>query len=310
MSIYKISRKRSKEIVENAMNAGWLLWIRTHSFGNRRKLAEEILREKFQDDADAINATQVLIDSDEVRKVTKPLHKASTEAAKYSTQWFHKGVYFVFERNIEKLEAILDGLKVEMLEAKKDLVKKYPDLIAKAKKKHPELFREEYYISQQELNTKFDLLWGWERIVPPMQEGAKITGKFKAVSKELVERENKKFVEMMKMNAEETIKNIRKSFMVIMKHLRDKLVNPDEKFQNSTVEKPMKFLEEFKNINIFGDKPLEKLNKDIKDILDGVDAQDLRDDDDYRKEMGEVLKDVVEVFEDLPTVKLERALEF
>ena len=307
---YKIDNVRATQIVENAMNAGWLLWISTRAWGNRRKLAEEILREKFQDHADAITASQTLIDSDEVKKVTAPMQKAQSEAHKRSQKWFHKGVYFVFERDIEYLDNMLKDAQTEVRQNREILARSFPNLKAKAKKKYPDIYREEYYINPEELVYRFDLIWGWQRISAPMSNNKEGTGSFKSISKDVVDRENKKFVELMKKNTEEVIAATRKSFLEIVKHLRDKLVDPDATFKQTSVEKPKEFLKQFKDINIFGDVPFAEVAKDIEYILDGMDAQDLRDDDIYRKDMGEVLQEVVEVFEDLPIVQLERALEF
>lgn len=303
---FVISDAQAQEMISRAMQAGWLLWIKTSAWGNRRHLSDELLQEKFQDDAEAIRAVMRLVDTKEVQKVTKPMGQAQNRARSKALPWFHEGVYFILESDVEALDAALQVCKKDMLEARTELVQMFPALKAQAKKDFPNLYKEEYYPDQKRLEQAFDLIWGWQKIALPVADESQIG----IISKDVVTRENTKFQEMMKANAEQTIIAIRASFLQIISRLRDKLVDPTAKFKDRTVEKPKEFLARFKEINIFNDQPFEKMAKDIEEILDGVEGRDLRDDEEYRKEMGEVMDEVVQEFGKLPTVKIERSLEF
>ena len=304
--VFQYSDSEAQKLIERAMNAGWLLWVKTSAWGNRRHLSDELLQEKFQDDAEAIRAVMRLVDSKEVQTITKPMGRAQNLARKAALPWFHEGIYFVLEKDLEMLDKELQKCKEEVITAREEFIKKFPELKAQAKKDFPNLYKEEYYPSADRLKEAFNLHWGWQKISLPVEKGQAIG----AVSKDMVMRENMKFKEMMKDNAEKTIQAVRVSFLKIIKKLRDKLVDPGASFKDVTVEKPKQFLERFKDINIFDDKPFENIAKDIQEILDGVDAGDLRDDDEYRQVIGEAMDDVVKAFTKLPTVKLERALEF
>jgi hypothetical protein len=114
---------------------------------------------------------------------------------------------------------------------------------------------------------------------------------------------------MLKERVEENIEMIRAMFLEMIKHLRNVLAD-GKKFQASTVEKPQKFLEEFSKLNIFGDKPFEKLAEKCKNLLDGVYAEDLKDDKEYGKAMKDSLETVIKAMDNLPKVKLARDIDF
>ena len=307
-NIFFISDAQATTIVQKAMEAGWLLWIKTSAWGNRKTLAEEMMREKFQDDADAINAIQRLIDAEEVKAVTYPMGVAVREAKRRAKPWFHDGVYWLSQEDVEVMEKKLQECKDEVIKKRKALAAKLPELKVKAKKEHPKLYSDEHYPTQSELENKFNLIWGWTKIRLPFSgEGTTL----KVMDKAFVEKENQKYVDLLKQSTEETVGMWRIAFLDMMKKLRDKLVNPKAKFKDITVERPKEFLAKFKKeIESFGDKPFAGIINDLEEILSGVDADDLRDKQIYRAQMGEVISDVVQEFETLPTVKMRRALKF
>ena len=109
---------------------------------------------------------------------------------------------------------------------------------------------------------------------------------------------------------EDSVKLIRKMFEDSIKHLAESLKDPNKIFKKSTVEKPKVFLEEFfKTLNIYGDTPFAELAEKVRKMLDGIYAEDLRDDKEYRKDMGELVGKVVKAFDDLPMVEVERDIE-
>ena len=303
---FYIPEAESQKIIERAMDNNWLLWIKTSAWGNRKKLADELLEEKFQDDADAISAVVKLIDSSYVKAVTSPMGRAQTAARSRALPWFHEGIYFILEKDREDLDTIIEECEEEVRQNKEVLVAEYPSLRREAIKKHPNVVKEEYFPSTDRLKQKFNLAHGWQKIALPMSSNGKIS----VVSKDFAERENNKYKELMMANAEEAVVMVRKTFLTIATRLRDALVDPNAKFKDVTVEKPKEFLKQFKDINIFEDKPFEKIVEDLTDILDGVYGKDLRDDAVYRKEMGGIMDDVVKEFEQLPIVKYKREIEF
>lgn len=301
---YTIGEAEAQAMIGRAMKAGWLLWIKCSSWGNRKKLARDLLEEKFQEDAKAISAVQKLLDSEAVARVTGPMRQAQSEARRWALPWFHDGIYYVLEVDRERLDNYVKERFVESQGHLEWLVGHYGELKEQFRKENPNLYNPKNYPSVESLRLRFNMQWGWQKIILPMgNEDVKVVGK------EVVDRENRKFQEMMKTTAEETIVATRNAFLKIVTHLRDSLKD-GKKFNDSTVEKPKEFLKRLKAINLYGDKPFEEISSDISEILNGVYGEDLRGDDAYRGAIGGALGDIVEVFKELPTVKLERSIDF
>lgn len=302
---FVVPEAEAQEMIKNAMEAGWLLWVKCSAWGNRKALAKELLEEKFQEDAGAISASKRLLNSEAVERVTSPMGIAQAKARALSRPWFHDGIYYVEERDRE----FLDNFFKECYEVSKEnldwLIDNYERLKDEYREANPRLYDHDNYPSPWDLRDRFRMSWGWQKITLPMG-----TDEISVVGKEVVERENRKFQEMMKENAEVTIQLARKSFLEILTYLRNCLKDPGKTFQESTVEKPKEFLKKFaESFNPYKDKPFESLAGDIGEILNGVYAEDLRSDDIYRQEIGKALDDVVDAFESMPVVKLERALD-
>lgn len=306
-NVYVVSDAEAQKMIERAMKAGWLLWIKCNAWGNRKKLARDLLQEKFQDDAEAISATQRLLDPETVRKVTSPMDNVQREARGVSMPWFHDGVYYIEQGDMEHMESKLRIALAEKDRGLDELIERYEALKVAEKESRPNLYKEGNYPAVESFTSRFRLTWGWQRITLPAGKDD-----ISVVGKDVVTRENAKFREMMKEAAEQGIAAMRKSFLEIIEHLRDSL-RDGTKFQESTVEKPKEFLKKLSSTmdgSIYSDKPFRDMAKDIGEILDGVHAEDLRKDEVYRESVGNAMDDVVEVFKGLPTVQLERALEF
>jgi len=314
---YLINDEQAAKMIENAMTNGLLLWIDCGSWGNRKKLADELASELFGGDQDVLRASHDLVDREEFNKVIGPMRKAQTHARNISLPWFHDAIHY-----IPKYMTV-DGQKVNVIEetdkfiqqcydeAKtnlEDFVKAYPGLQEDFKKKHSSIAKTIVYPEADTIKRKFRFRWGFVVIALPT---AGATGKgLSLMTPEMAKREELKWMERAKEAAEWGIKKTREAFAQVLIHMRDVLVDDTKKFKESTVEKPKQFLKEFGSINVWGDMPFEKLTKDAEDLLDGVFAEDLRNDNEYRKVIGDAVNDIVKEFESLPTVELERQIEF
>lgn len=301
-----ISDKHAQKIINKVMKNNFLLVIKTHAWGNRKAISKSLLNEKFEDNAEAVSAVQRLIDKNEVKKVTQPIGRVINFIRSKSFPWLTDGIYSVIEKDIMVIEEELQKARTELKERKEKFKIKFPELKENYKKNYPELYNESYYPSLREIDEKFDLVWYWQKISPPIPENSDIS----IISQDMANFENKKFQEMIKGVAEETITAMRASFLKMITRMHERLSDPEATFRNSTIEKPIKFLEELKDINIYDDKPFANIAKDISDALDGISVDDLREDKQYRKEIGNQMEKIVTQFEELPEVKFKRALEF
>lgn len=302
---YEIPAAEAEQIIKNAFENGVLLWIDGGAWGNRKSIEDSMLVEAKLP-PDAVRATQNLVKKERVREVTTWIQRAHTWARRNSLPWVTRSVHFIPKNKIDEGVEFLEGCIKNMKEALETFIEdEYDALREEFKNNYPKLYRSEYYPSKEQLRQKFRLRYGFNVITLPSGDG-KVT----VLSKEQMEMENQKFKEMLRQTFEESVQLIRKSFLRMVDYLREVLQDPNKRFAESTVENPKKFLENFfENMDIYGDKPFSATAKKIKDLLDGVYAEDLRDDEEYRKVMGNALDKMVGDLRMLPTIKMQRDID-
>lgn len=307
-SNFRISDEDAQKRIASIMEGGLLLILDCGCWGNRKRLSSDLAEEWFGDNKNAVRAVQDLIDKEQWNNVLRPMRKAQAEVRdRLCLPWYLPGFYYLKLDRMQKAEEILTTAHVEMLANFDEFAAAYPELKRKFKEEHPKLYQESNYPSVEQLKAKLRFRWSFQLIQPPM--GTNGTS-LKFMSKDQIEMEERKWREQVKEAGEYGIKKMREAFAAIITHLRDVLVDPSKVFQETTVEKPKQFLAEFKDFSIWGDKPFETLAAKAEKLLDGVYAEDLREDTGYRELIGKAVNDVVKQFEKLPTVEMDRALDF
>lgn len=292
-------------LVERAMNAGWALKLTRHSWGNRRRLAQDLLEEKFEKDAEAINAVQKLLLCKELQAVNQCISYINKKVDDLSKPWLGEGVYWFIEERVPVMEGELQNTSADIKARLEEFLTVYEERKAEHREKHPNLYREDHYPTPSRMREKFGIEWNWQRFRPTLS-----AGDVGVVGKDIVDRETAKFRDLMKSGVEVVVGAARRGTLEVLEHLRDCLKDKNKMFQDSTVEKPKRYLEDLgKTLAFLDDKALNKVIADSRAILDGVEGKDLRDLDWYRKEMGDVMDSVVKEFKAIPLVELERDIE-
>lgn len=306
-SRHVISDAQFDKLLEHCFNNGVMFERRSSSWGNRKKLAEELLADAGLP-KEAVRAVQSLVDNEELSAVTSPLRKAMNWARDACIMSFGPSVGFLHADQVEQAEQKMQSYRQQALEALEDYLPKYPEEKRKFQEAYPNLYHESYYPTAEQLKEKFNLRWRFYPVMPPSADGQKVKVS-KAMSAEMQEREQRKYRQMMKEEFQQNITAIRSVFLTIIRELHGILKDSNKRLVESRVEKPKQFLERFfSNMNLLGDEPFADLCKEAKDLFDGVFAEDVRDDDEYRKAMAEATELVAKAVEELPTVEIERDL--
>lgn len=296
----------AQEMIKNAMTGGMLLITRFSAWGNRKKVAEALLEEKFKDDAKVIRAVHSIVDNEAVRAITREQDKAKAEIAKWAMAWFHDATNYIPIDRVEALDAFLTDCRNKVRTKARET--EWVNLQEQARKDHPQVLADVTFPTPDIIIGKFDIQWSWQRVIPPMGNGVGDT--VTVVSKAFVDREEAKWREQVKVTGEQFIAALKQSLLEILTALKDTL-STDKKFYESTVEKPKEFIKKLLEVKFpFEDEQFKVLAKDTLSILEGVFAEDLRDDKEYRKDMGQVLEEVVDAFKALEPVQFERYVDF
>jgi hypothetical protein len=323
--VYVVKDQEAEKVIQNAMQDGVLFVLERHAWGNRKKLSNELAEELFGDKRGAIRAVQDLLDRKEIKDITDPQRDAWQYVRQNSLPWITKGVYFI--RKGRKLEdGVYEGInrvvayvkeRIQESQSALDLfltpngdgLSPYRLAQKEFARTQPVLYREVIkaggYPPGSVLRGKFRMRYYMRYLTLPAANG-----NLGLMTQEEAEAENQKWKEQIKETGETMIAMTRAAGAKLFQHLRTVLKDPDAKFKDSTVEKPKQFLAEIGSTTLFGDKPFEGWAKDASDLLDGVYGEDLRSDSEFRKVIGGALDGIVEEFENLPTVKLERRIDF
>lgn len=308
---FLVSDSKAKAMINQLTKSGMLVWLDCGAWGNRKKLPDELAEEWFGDHKDAVRATQDLLDRNEWNEVLRPMRRAQTRMRNpfgpiWTMRFFKDGIYCIKLEDTDKVDEFLTKSLEEMIDNfENKFVPQYPALKEKFKSEHKVIYDEGNYPTVEMLRSSLKFQWGFMVIAPPSGNGS-----LNIMSAERAKLETAKWQEKWKEAGEFGCCKIREAFAEIIIKLKDVLVDPDRKFKDSTVEKPKEFLAKMKDVPFWGDEPFEKLAKEAENLLDGVYGEDLRDDVEYRKVIGEAVTDMVKEFDNLPTVKMERQIDF
>ena len=243
------------------------------------------------------------------KKSLKPMEEVRTAAHRflqaYTVPFPIRGIDMISKEAVKILDDFFKEKKIDMEEASSWFVDTYPMLQNEAEAAlGPELFDKNDY--PDNIKDKFDIDWSFFEMSPPTESSF--------ISADIVRKEEKKFIETMNKTKEMVVIALRTQIKEMVDKCIDRLTpNEDgsrKTFHKTTVsENFLDFFETFKLRNIFEDKKLAKVVDQAKLIIEGVDIEELRNDDDFAggivKDMQKVSEVLTSLIGDAPTRKLK-----
>lgn len=289
-------------IAENTI----LLALDFSAFGLMRTIDSRDIVDAEEADPSEIKAQKRLLDCDEYRAIKRI--DAEAKAFVYSRSLpslFKSGVYMVPNTLVEQVDSVLEdysGLRKEAVEA---FIAALPGIKEKAKGALKGQYREADYPDAPTMRAHFGFKWSYVALETPMS--------LKAVSKKLYEREQRKAELQWKEATDELQKLLRAQALSLVEHMTDKLKpGADGKkkiFRDTMTEKIGDFLAVFEARNIADDKELGALVERAKDLLDGVDAQLLRENDRLKNRIAAGMDEIKAELSKMVTTAPSRAID-
>lgn len=150
-----------------------------------------------------------------------------------------------------------------------EFIADYPVLIAQAKANLGGMANDDDYPTEAELRSKFRISFDWE----PIPSGAS----FKGLPDHTIER----LAKALHAKQERMIQAATKAMWDDVKdrvgHLLGRLADPEARFKSSTIENVKELVTLLPGFNLTGDAAVQEIIEDINQMLDGVDAKELRD---------------------------------
>lgn len=193
------------------------------------------------------------------------------------------GTYMLPLELIEKTTDRIEEFRAQFAEKVKVFVEAYPGLVASAQQRLRGAFNPQDYPPASHVAQAFYIETTWLTLEVP--------GSLKGVNRALYEREKKK-AEKTWAEATDKIRDaLRLGFAELVGTMADRLdVNADGKkkvFRNTLTEHINDFLETFEARNVVQDSDLSMLVAKAKELMKGVDVEQLRDDEALRKRVKE-----------------------
>lgn len=214
----------------------------------------------------------------------------------------YDGFVFIPKIRIEEVDEGLKQLQKEWEEVVEDFIPKLPKLEAEFAKKYPELYNQDKYPSKYVLKRKFKFRWSYRTFEAP-------DSKLKLLTPEIYKEEMKRFKEDVQEMKDLTVSLVGNAMMTKIDSLRKQCSN--DSVRKGTVDSVHTFLEKFDEIwdGYVGHDELRKMIKEVKDYMDGTNAQMLQVDDKFRGMVESKMDDVVKGLEAVPGVTRKRSID-
>ena len=285
-------------ISNNIFERGCLIQTSCSIWTGRVKLPASAIN--VSADPDFIRASKFLIDKD----CLKPIEKIRNEAKSYvyakTIPFPIAGIMFIPKDLITQVDTKLKEYQAEFDLAVEAFAENYETFIENAKGNLSDLFNAAEY--PHHIQEHFGFSWRFLIMDTPGQVGL--------LPAEVYEREKQKFIQTINEFQSNAIATLRASFAEMVDHIVDRLSDNKKIFRDSLIGNISDFINDFKALNITDDAELAGLTDRCKKILDGIDPQDIRDDEGLRghvaRKIAEVQQSLDGMMVDRPTRKLRR----
>lgn len=273
------------------------------TLGNKRKVKSEKMKlregEGEQPDPKAIGVSKSLLSCPEFDKIVSLDGRIRLDILLLALPSpLKRGVYLVPLSNLEAVDEMVQKYKKEREGLVQSFIKVYEKTVLEARSRLGGLFNPGDYMSKECVESCFSVRTSYLEMGLP--------GNLKTISPEIFKREKAEFSEKLRNAAEEVQQALRVEFADFVTHLADRLAPGEDgkpkQFKKGSIEKFSEFLNAFNNKNIAEDNELEELVKKARSILNGRDAEVLRNNQEIRDvvqaefvKIGETVSTMIEV---------------
>jgi len=240
-------------------------------------------------------------------KLLDPIRAAQNQAhrllGKLSLPFPIKALNLMPKGLLEHAEALLTKCKSDYWENVETFLDQYAQAREEAKDNLGEYFDDEDYPA--DIRAKFGFMWQYLHLGAPSEVNV--------LDYDMFVREKRKFEGMMEEARDMATKALREEFADLVKHAKERLTGDKDGapkiFRNSMVENFKEFFSTFNERNsLFNDDRLANLVAQAKNVLSGVEADDIRTNASLRgmirRTMEEVGAEVDKALVDAPVRKI------
>lgn len=271
-----------KAVIVHQVVGGWT--GRKHD----KKVSEEVDTAHGTQDAGRYNKR--LVKKEDIDVLAKIITRARSVHYENTLPWFDGGGRILPVGNFANYEAKMKVVRDEFEAAVRDFCNRYEGLIADAKARLNGLFNQKDYPTPKEMRRKW-------RLVVDIYPVPDVKDFRVDLSDSEVNAMRKELEAKTKSLESEAMGELWGRFRDAIDRMVDRLTDEGgEKkiFRDSLISNVQELVGLIPALNLTEDKKLESIRKRMEKLVDGLDAQTLRDDDELRKETATAAKDILE----------------
>jgi len=295
--------KREKTVdASSVFSKGCLVHLKIRCWGARSKLDENFFSEQMP--VEIVRAVyDLLTDKTYLRQLHEMRSEAKRFVARYSLPFPVDGLVFILKQNITIVDEGLRRRREEFLSKVEQFLSGYEADKRDFQKKYPHLYRPEKYPSQDVMRRIFRFEWYFRHFVAPDRS-------LEVLPPEVYEEEVRKIQAEARRMRDVAISTIAQKFLSKIESLKEQCSR--DKINTATVNSLKQFLDDFSSSwdGFLGYQKLSSLVEECKDALDGIGAEELRYDDDFRSLIGKKMESIIGDFSKIADVRLRRKIDF
>jgi Protein of unknown function (DUF3150) len=249
--------------------------VRLSTMGNTRKVST--VQIEADADKDLLRVSKQLVDSEELKAISR--FDCEIRRFLYSICLpFEIGIHLLPIAALQTVEQRLRQFAEDRRQLVDAFLNAYPSLCQEAAKRLRGLYNPADYPPIEDVGREFGFSWQYVSFGVPDQ--------LKAISQEVWEQEREKAAQQMAEASTEIQTVLRESMAKLVQHMSERLnEGPDGKplrFKETTVSNLVEFLANFEFRNVTDDTELQALVAQARELLNGVNTDDLRTTGDLR----------------------------
>lgn len=266
---------------------GVLCAVSISTWSAKRKLRKDV--QVDDTDPNWVEAAKRLTNEESIELLWKIRNEVRNYLNSIALPFPVRGMVFIPKDLVKKVDEWLEKKKALFNSLVEEISKpeNYQQIKEAGKKALGKNFREEDY--PKDLRDAYNFQWQW--IVLDVPE------RLKKFDYYLYEREREKYLKQLEKAKEGMILALRQEFYNLVHRLVERLSNPRNVFRDSLVNNFNNFFDLFESRNCFNDEKLKMLVSKARRLLNGVQADDFRNDEVLREKIAKDFQKIEKVID-------------
>lgn len=258
-----------------------------------KKVTEEVNANKGASRSASRTNKNLLADDEKLEAINKYAANFRNWLYSETLPWSNSGLRLIPTANFFTFKQTLDKYKAEFETMVADFVTEYPNRIAAQAFKLGTMFDRSEYPAQDELIHKFKFSYCFS---PVPEAGHFLVDLGDEMEKELKAEYEKAYEDRVNGAMKDLWVRLKDSLDKIAERLTPDVGGKNKIFRDSLVDNVLDLCGMLRDLNVTGDPNLEKARREVEMLLSGVVAEDLRKNEEIRKDVKSEVQNILDRF--------------